>query len=289
MRLIFVHGRSQQGNDPDTMKTEWLAALQEGLQKSHLALPDNVEVRLPFYGDRLNTFAAEFDVPLTEDVNTRGGGEDADFLEFEQAVVESVRQGAGITKEQVDQKYGEIPKPKGPQNWHWVQAILRAIDDFSPGLSGKALEIFTRDVYLYTKRDGVKTEINKIVAAELSEQEPTVIVGHSLGSVVAYSVLRQDTRALQVRSFVTLGCPLGVRPIRNQFAPLKFPTLAKTWYNAYDDKDVVALYPLDGKNFPVKPEVFNNPKVINQTGNHHGISGYLGDSAVSRAIHQALS
>ena len=144
-------------------------------------------------------------------------------------------------------------------------------------------------MYLYTKRDGVKTEINKIVAAELSEQEPTVIVGHSLGSVVAYSVLRQDTRALQVTSLVTLGCPLGVRPIRNQFAPLKFPKLAKAWYNAFDQKDVVALYPLDDKNFPVKPEVTNNPNVINETGNHHGIAGYLSDSAVSQVIHQALS
>ena len=138
MKLVFIHGRSQQGNDPDKLKTDWLDALQEGLKKSHLTLPDNVEARLPFYGDRLNDLATEFDVPLTEDVNTKGGGEDADFLEFEAEVAESVWKRAGITKKQIDQKYGEIPKPKGPQNWHWVQAILRALDDFSPGLSGQA-------------------------------------------------------------------------------------------------------------------------------------------------------
>jgi hypothetical protein len=289
MRLVFVHGRSQQGKDPDELKGEWLAALEKGLQKNNAMLPPNVEVRLPFYGNRLSALATEFDVPLTEDFNTKGGDADADFLEFEAAVAEAVRDRAGIKNEQVDEIYGEIPKTKGPQNWRWVQAILRALDEFSPGLSGKALQRFTRDVYFYTNRTGVKTEINQIVAAELTEQEPNVVVGHSLGSVVAYSVLREDPRPLQVTSLVTLGCPLGIRPIRNQFAPLKFPKPIRSWYNAYDDRDVVALYALDRKNFPLKPEVTNYSRVKNHTANRHGIAGYLDDPAVSQVIHAALS
>jgi hypothetical protein len=54
---------------------------------------------------------------------------------------------------------------------------------------------------------------------------------------------------------------------------------------------VVALYPLDPKNFPIDPAVpaiENKRDVDNDTDNRHGISGYLGDPVVARRIHDAL-
>lgn len=289
MRLVFVHGRSQQGKDPAALKQEWLGALAKGLEKNGLVLPADVEVRLPFYGDRLDAFAKESEVPLTDDLRTKGGEADPGFLAFEAAMAEALRQRAGVTDQQINDAYGDNPKPKGPQNWEWVQAIFRALDKHVPGMSDKALETFTRDVYLYSTRSGVKTEINGIVAAALTESEPTVVVGHSLGSVVAYSVLREDPRALRVPLYITVGSPLGVRPIRDQLKPLKFPKPAKAWYNAYDERDVVALYPLDRNNFPVTPAVTNYGKVKNHTDNRHGIVGYLDDATVAKAIHDALT
>jgi hypothetical protein len=289
MRLIFIHGRSQQGRDPDVLKREWLEALQKGLQRAGLTMPANVGVFLPFYGDRLDAFAREAEVPLTEDLRTKGGEPDADFLAFEAELAEALRERAGITDDQVNTAYGDNPKPKGPQNWEWVQAIFRALDTHAPGFSGEMLEVFTRDVYLYSTRSGVQTVINGIVAAALSDAEPAVVVGHSLGSVVGYSVLRQDTRNLEVPLYLTLGCPLGVRPIRNQLRPLTFPTPAAAWHNAYDDRDLVALYPLDDKHFPVTPAVSNYADVENHTDNRHGIAGYLDDPEVAAKIHQALT
>jgi len=289
MRLVFIHGRSQQGKDPVVLKRQWLDALETGLQKSGLTLPTDVEVLLPFYGNRLDEFTKASEVPLTEDLRTKGGEADADFLAFEAAMAEALRQRAGITDQQIDAQYGDNAKPKGPQNWEWVQAILRALDKHVPGMSDKVLEAFIRDVYLYSTRSGVKTEINGIVAAALTDAEPVVVVGHSLGSVVGYSVLREDPRALQVPLYITVGCPLGVRPIRDQLRPLKFPKSAKAWYNAYDDRDVVALYPLDRDNFPVAPAVTNYAKVKNHTDNRHGIVGYLDDPTVARTIYDALT
>lgn len=289
MRLVFVHGRSQQGKDPDALKLEWLGALEKGLQKNGLALPANVEVLLPFYGDRLEAFTRESEVPLTDDLRTKGGEADAEFLAFEAAMAEALRQRAGVTDQQVGDAYGDNPRPKGPQNWEWVQAIFRALDQHVPGMGDNVLELFTRDVYLYSTRSSVKAAINGIVAAALSETEPAVVVGHSLGSVVAYSVLRDDPRVLQVPRYITVGCPLGVRPIRDQLKPLKFPKPAKAWYNAYDERDVVALYPLDHKNFPVDPAVANYNQVKNHTDNRHGIIGYLDDPTVAKVIYDALA
>jgi len=286
-RLVLVHGRSQQGLDPAALKVEWMNTLQKGAQAIGKVIPADLDVAFPYYGDMLEQLSREFDIPLTSDIHTRGGPVQDEFLAFQAQVAESIRESAGVTDAQVDTEYGTNPKPRGPLNWEWVQAILRAVDKHGGGMSQSALEIFTRDVFLYTTRAGVRDEIDRIVAATLTEQ-PTMVVGHSLGSVVAYSVLVTDRRALRVPLYVTVGCPLGIRAIRDQFRPLQFPVPVKSWYNAFDTRDVVALNPLDRSNFPVNPDIVNYSSVKNQTDNRHGIVGYLNDGEVAKQILTAL-
>jgi hypothetical protein len=282
-RLVFVHGRAQEGHDPDLLKTNWMNALRRGAQALGRTIPNNIRVAFPYYGDTLAEFARQFDVPLTSDIHTKGGPAQDEFLRFQAQLAEEMRQRAGVTDAQIDAEYGPNPKPKGPLNWEWVQAILRALDRHGGGLSQSAIETFTRDVFLYATRSGVRDAVDQIVAAELDE-EPTVVVAHSLGTVVAYSVLRSDRRKLRVPLFVTVGCPLGIRAIRNEFRPLKSPKPVAAWYNAFDPRDVVALYPLDSANFPVTPAVENYDAVNNHTDNRHGIAGYLDDKSVAGKI-----
>lgn len=243
---------------------------------------------MPFYGDLLERFTGEFGIPLVSDVTSRGSAIDDEFLVFQAEFAESLRVGAGITDAQVDAEYGAEPSPRGPLNWKWVQAILRAIDKNSPGMGKTSLETFTRDVFLYTTRSGVRDAIDAVVARALSEQ-PTLIVSHSLGTVVAYSVLRRDLRPLQIPLLVTLGSPLGVRAVRDPLRPLTYPVPVRGWYNAFDKRDVVSLYPLDGTNFPIQPAIENNASVRNHTDNRHGIVGYLDDRSVAGRILDALA
>lgn len=287
-RLLLVHGRSQQGNDPEDLKANWLSALRIGAQAAGGTVPDDLQVAFPFYGDLLDGFAGQFEIPLTSDIHTRGSDLQEEFLAFQAEVAEEIRKKSGVTDAQVDEEYGANPKPRGPLNWEWVQAILRAIDKFGGGATQVTVETFTRDVFLYTTRAGVRDVIDDIVGGALTE-EPTVVVGHSLGSVVAYNVLRADRRDLQIPIFVTVGSPLGLRPIRNQFRPLKYPAPVRTWYNAYDDRDLVALYPLDLDNFPVTPDIENYAEVRNHTDNRHGIAGYLDDAMVAKRIIDGLT
>jgi hypothetical protein len=287
-RLLFVHGRDQQGKDPATLKSDWTAALQAGAQAAKVALPAKIDIAFPFYGDDLGKFEAEAEIPLTSDVHSRGSPEDERYLAFQHDVAEQIRQKAKISDAQVQAEYGDNPQQRGPLNWAWVQAILRAIDKHGGGLNQKTIEIFTRDVYLYCTRPGIQQAINRIVQKELTE-EPTVIVAHSLGTVVTYSILTTDPRSLKSPLLVTVGCPLGVRAIRDLFRPLHSPDPVKRWYNAYDKRDVVALYPLDRKNFPITPAVENYAGVRNDTDNRHGISGYLNDPKVASNIIGALA
>jgi hypothetical protein len=247
VRLVLVHGRDQQAQDPAKLKSDWLAAFKSGSGRS---LPDTVRVEFPYYGDLIASFAGRAEIPLVVDMHARGGQAQDEFLEFQAEVAEELRQRAGITDKEVNKFYGDSPRPRGPLNLQWVQALLRALDQYGGGISTSALALVTRDVFLYVTRAGVRDEINAVVASVLDER-PTVVIGHSLGSVVAYNVLRTDSRALQVPLFVTVGSPLGIRAVRDQLRPLRFPKPVHSWFNAFDTRDVVSLFPLDSENFPL--------------------------------------
>lgn len=281
-RLLLIHGRDQQGKDAKLIKAEWVEALKRGGAKTGAALPARVDVAFPFYGDLLDGYARQAQIPLTSEVQARGEQNDG-FLRFQYEFAESIRQGAGISDDKVNAEYDGAVQERGPLNWRWVQAILRSIDKNAGGLNQATLEVFTRDVYLYTTLAGVRAEVDRLVSKELTE-EPTVVVGHSLGSVVGYSVLRNDPRSLNIPLFVTVGSPLAVRAIRDQFRPLRHPGRVDAWFNAYDRRDVVALYPLDADNFPVSPAIENKGDVDNTTANRHGIGSYLDDRVVAQRI-----
>ena len=287
-RILLVHGRGQEGKDPAALKTEWTDAFKAGAALGGVAVPSNISIDFPFYGDLLDRYSRENGIPLTSEINARGGPQVDEFLVFQAEVAEAIRTQAGITDEQVATEFGDDPGQRGPLNWKWVQAILRAIDKHGGGLNNKPLEVFTRDVFLYTTRPGVKDEVDGIVARALTE-EPTVVIAHSLGTVVAYSVLRNDRRRLKIPLLMTLGSPLGVRAIRNQLIPIRMPSPVESWYNAFDSRDVVSLYPLDDRNFPISPAIENYGNVRNGTPNRHGIVGYLGDGTVAKKIIQHLT
>jgi hypothetical protein len=286
-KLLLIHGRGQQNLDSNQLKKNWINALTRGLAAKGKALSPDVDVAFPYYGDVLDHFTTAANIPLTSEVQARGSQDD-DFLRFQADVAEELRTRAGITNAQIDAEYGNDPEPHGPLNWKWVQAILRAIDKNGHGMNQRAIEVFTRDVYLYSTRSGVRDAIDAIVTKKLSE-EPTVVVGHSLGTVVAYSILTRDTRPIKVPLLVTVGSPLGVRAVRDQFIPVHSPPSVKSWYNAYDPRDVVALYPLDQSSFPVTPPIDNFGKVKNHTDNRHGIDGYLDDPDVAGKIASQLA
>ncbi|WP_193176514.1 alpha/beta hydrolase [Oricola nitratireducens] len=286
-RILFVHGRAQGGRNVADIRREWIKALKEGASAAGMALPDDLNIALPFYGDELDRLTAEFDLPLAADVTARGTAEQDAFLAFQAEVAQDLRIKAGVTDAEVDDAYGDNPRPKGPLNWEWVQAIFRAIDSHSDGITSDALQIALRDVYVYNSSPAVRRIINGIVSREIDDR-PTVIIAHSLGSVVAYYILRELT-APKVPLLVTLGSPLGIRAIRRPLKPLHHPAVVQAWLNGYDNRDVVALYPLDADNFDIDPAIENIATLRNQTENRHGIIGYLDKPKIAGRIIEALN
>jgi hypothetical protein len=287
MRLAFVHGRDQRGKDPRRLEAEWLAALERGWAAQHLRAPAGLQIAFPFYGDELDRLI-HLDEAAVADAVDKGAAAEDEYRRFQREVLKEMQARAGISDDQIEAELSLDARERGPENWEWVQAFLRVLDRNLPDLGSAVVEALTRDVYIYLKRTSVRRAVNKIVSDTLNTA-PTVVVAHSLGTVVAYDALRKDPRALNVPLYVTLGSPMGVELIRSQLAPIKFPKPPLGhWYNAYDERDVVALYPLDRDNFDVDPAIENSSRVNNHTGNRHGIDGYLDDPAVARRIHEAL-
>jgi hypothetical protein len=287
MKLVLIHGRSQQKKDPVKLQESWEDALDQGLRAAGVSRPKDLEIAFPYYGDTLADLVERVSGPPPANVTLRGTPppDNQKQMVFQAEALYAMARSYGITDDEISACYDGAVNEKGPLNWEWVQAILRALD--RTPLGATTLDTFTRDVYVYLSYPNVRSAINALVAAAIPD-EPCVVLGHSLGTVVGYNVL-SVTRS-RVAAYITVGSPLGVNAVRRLVhSPLAMPPTTGGWFNYYDPRDVVALRALDATNFPIDPAITNRDHVDNDTDNRHGISGYLKDKEVAAKIHSALS
>ncbi|MYT34106.1 MULTISPECIES: hypothetical protein [unclassified Streptomyces] len=143
-----------------------------------------------------------------------------------------------------------------------------------------------RDLHAYFF-GGRGPAIRQVVAEALPPADgPLVVVGHSLGSVAAYEVLRE--RGQEVELLVTLGSPLAINEVRGQLArPPAVPSGVRAWRNVSDLRDLVALgHTLRPEYAPA--ELITDALVTNNSGNHHGISQYLAQAAVREPVQRLV-
>ncbi|GAO07835.1 hypothetical protein NCG97_34345 [Streptomyces lydicamycinicus] len=111
---------------------------------------------------------------------------------------------------------------------------------------------------------------------------PLVVVGHSLGTILAYEVLMEQGR--EVELLVTVGSPLAITEVQDHLArPPAVPAGVAAWHNASDLRDLVAL------DHTLRPEFAPQERVTdllvtNDSGNHHGISEYLSQHEVRAPV-----
>lgn len=286
--LVFVHGRSQHHKDPDELKRIWVNSWKEGLAKSGLALPlPESNIRFPYYGQALFDLVSDSAVEPAEIV-LRGGDADVDERQFAYAMLSKTLEKCGISTDQVLETVDAVDR--GALNTPVIRAMLQALDKHVPGASSLSVALATRDVYRYLSNPGIRDTIEGGVRRAMTPGVPTVVVSHSLGTVVTYNLLRREGAELgfKVPLYVTLGSPLAVSTIKEKLRPLKAVTCAGVWFNAMDSRDIVSLQPLDATHFRITPAIENKTDVDNPTENRHGITGYLGDATVARRIYEAL-
>ena len=135
-------------------------------------------------------------------------------------------------------------RERGILNWDSVQKFLAFLDN-KKILGGSAVRISTNDVFMYLTNRKIKNVINQLVE-KCFDDGSCVVVGHSLGSIVSYLVLKNNPKFI-VKKYITVGSPLDLTAVREYLEPpLQMPTCIDKkngWFNAYDERDFVALHP----------------------------------------------
>lgn len=274
-RIVVVHGIGHQYGGAATLAESCVPALRDGLTRAGTA--DFPDVACAFYGDLFRPRERVL------------GGEPphrADDVEpgFEQELLlawwaEAARTDAGVPPPDA-RTMARTPRS--------VQAALNALSGsaFFTGVAERLMVSNLRQVRAYLTEPELRREITTRVAAEIGG-DTAVVVGHSLGSVVAYEALCTHPSA-RVRAFVTLGSPLGIRNLvfdRLVPEPGRWPGNVRTWTNITDTGDVVALV----KDLrPLFGERVQNVLVHNGS-RAHDMTRYLTAAAVGRAVSDGLA
>ncbi len=290
MRMILVHGINQEGKSSETIKTDWLDSLQTTCNTLGITPLSRLSgVDAPFYGDTLDELSEGW---TSSDAIALGTDDSTD--DFDEFAVDALRDMAlviGVTEEQINEEMNEavVPLGSGPHK-KWPKAIARAIERISPFHGTIALRVLGQ-AHAYIRNQHVHDRVNDIVRPCFDDDEPMVVVAHSLGTIVAYSILREFARNDRPREsplFLTLGSPLGIDSIRKGFPkPRIKPENVTRWVNGADPEDFVALRPeLTTGNFG--PGIENYSDIENGSENPHSIRMYLSDPRMAKIIDEVI-
>ncbi len=203
------------------------------------------------------------------------------YENYEEAVQESVEAVAVPERLEIDPQWAQ---PMSPQEEVFVAKVAAKFEAVAGGLQGglpeaaagtpglervplpwaikrRVMEAYLRDVhhYLfnasYSPRPGttyqVQDEIRRRTVQVLQEGAakpgPHVVVGHSMGTVIAYDCLKRVAACPAVDGLMTIGSPLGLDEVQDKLQPGwsrtdGFPgeCVRGGWVNVFDRLDPVA-------------------------------------------------
>lgn len=247
--LVFIHGRYAQSG-------AWLEAIDEGLAKAGRdPLPDDLEIVEVDYTDVLN------DVLATLPPEPMESHEPWPHFHTHQRMV----------------RLAMHPFTKRP----------RTLFDFFPK-EWVAWFLINRmpEIYRYWERPDVRAAVR----ANCLEQMPdgdVILIGHSLGSVVAFDMLHYLPRTTHVELLLTIGSPMARRYWREALDEFRgrFPTsLVSTWVNLVSTGDWVTAG--DGINL-FYPHAIDTYASLGL--GLHGETHYLASEPAGVAIGDALT
>jgi hypothetical protein len=282
-KIVAVHGIGQQFKGDAIIHREWWPAFVSGLHLAGRDLADEREFVCPFYGHcfrRAGTLSAADHFQL-EDVHE----EEAAWLDHLWDAAVEAESDAVPSKAEYE---GARTLARTPQ---LVERALNALSrsKFWVNVSQGMLIGDLKQVVSYLNDPDVHEKVLKIVADRITS-DTTLVIGHSLGSVVAYEALCRKPES--VVSFISLGSPLGIRNlIFDKLSPRPgangtgaWPGRVEHWTNIADKGDVVALRKSLAPFFGSRVK---DTLIYNGSDAHHG-ERYLTASETGEAASQGL-
>lgn len=291
MRMILVHGINQQGKSAAIIRDEWIATLAASFARHGLGDPLSrlMRVDAAFFGDTLEQLSDGWIRGGTVSM----GAEDTpdDFDEFAVDALETMAARMGISRAEIEAESAEVVVAQGAGiHKKWLKSVARAIQRVSPLNGTLALRVLGQ-AHAYIRNQHVHEEVNTLVRPLFEDDEPMLVVSHSLGTIVSLAILRdfvRNHRPREVPLLVTLGSPLGIDSVRKSFSrPRTAPAGTRRWVNGADPEDFVALeVALTERTFA--PGIVNYPDIENGHDDPHAVRGYLSDRRIAEEIARVI-
>ena len=192
---------------------------------------------------------------------------------------------------------------------NWLDFVRKEASDFGGDIidniksffgmdafADKILKIKMNDLYQYYHNKEKRKELrNRLIEQiEKNKESRIMILAHSMGTIIAYDVLRELGRKdqkLTIDHFVTIGSPLGMPHVKYKIAKenalVRTPSIVKKWTNFADKRDPVAIDPhLSDDYKPNDSDVqVKDDLVLNDWGGiNHKSYGYLRTPEVTDVI-----
>jgi hypothetical protein len=239
--IVGVHGIAQQFKAPPVLRTEWEPSLRGGVELAGGHIPDG------------SLACASYGQVFRRPGVTRGAGDvhyiEDDVTAEEAALLFALLDEAARAEPERFPRAAAMQRARAPKS---VQAALRLLCR-SRFLAEVAARAFIGDLKQVTGYIS-ETEVRQAAIAAVDDavrEDTRIIIAHSLGTVVAYEALHANAgnpRWANVRTFITLGSPLGIRNlIFDALDPPpsdglgRWPPGITRWTNISDDGDIVAL------------------------------------------------
>ncbi len=275
--IIGVHGLANKPN-AQTLDDGWNSAVCEGLQ--HLSgsatPPENVNLQTVYWADLF--YDSEDNKP--ENAYHPASESKHAIAASSENYLDAMRAWIGDTFE----KPLEFLKQRGMLNGLADKAIGRYLKDLDGYYDDKAKRNATRQ---------------RLIDCLLKNQHRRImLVGHSMGSIIAYDVLRilgSMDKKHSIDHFITIGSPLGLphvqAKIAKEFGSLRAPSVVNKWTNFADRRDPVALDSHLRRDYQansngIRPE---DDMVLNDWGGiFHKSYGYLRCPEFSEQVRQFI-
>jgi hypothetical protein len=256
--IVLVHGIAQEQRGANSLEKEWLPALADGVEAAgyerladslwrHRGGTDEVSTRMAFYGDCFLRPGQQGTEPeeLTQDAqavaeqfaeawlertaadapNPRDRHEAGRELQYLRATGQ--QQGAGAVVRTAIASLAKVP---------WFGPFgMAAAERFVMRSLTQVTRYFTDDQV----RAYALGQVSKLIGPDTR-----VLIGHSLGSVIAYEAAHELDQPLPL--LITLGSPLGLRSVvyeRLRPQPPGFPPSVARWVNLAGRDDFIAAEP----------------------------------------------
>ncbi|MEU1707852.1 serine protease [Streptomyces sp. NPDC005706] len=282
--LVFLHGRSQEHKDPEDLRREWTAGLNQGLVRAGLPPVDPADAWFPYYGDRLvRILAAHEAVPRVTEAATLSPAEAVAPVSptaravYEEMIGEAAHRWNLPEERQPDLERIALGDVVG--GLHRQLGWLAARSD----LDAWTIALVLRDVAAYLDDRPVRDAVLDSVLDTLPEEGEVILVSHSLGTVVGMDLTTRLSPALRTIHLTTVGSPLGLDSVykRLLIGGPKRPDVVADWLNGWSPSDAVAI------GCPLADEwagTVTDVAVINARDRAHNIAEYLSHPEVAGEI-----